>query len=256
MRCSACFACRRSSMQAGTGYFDRVQAFNRHCRDERSGDRRGADRRQGRSLAGTFRAVRSGSLRPHRRAAQDGIVVRGAKAHTSVSTNAERADRAADAGDGRSGSGLRGELRDPDGHARSDAACVGVDSTAPQGSPIEHPIGARHKMMETTTVFEDVFVPWERVFLAGEHEFAGPLALAFVEHHRFTAISYKLPLVDALVGAALLMADLNGISKAGHVRDKLDAAHQLCRDAARLDAVRSPPRRGAGAGISCPIRFT
>ena len=64
-------------------------------------------------------------------------------------------------------------------------------------------------------------MPWERVFLAGEHDFAGPLALAFVEHHRFTAISYKLPLVDALIGAALLMADLNGIAKAGHVREKL-----------------------------------
>ena len=76
-------------------------------------------------------------------------------------------------------------------------------------------------MMETTTVFDDVFVPWDRVFLAGEHEFAGPLALAFVEHHRFTAVSYKLPLVDALVGSALLMADLNGIAKAGHVREKL-----------------------------------
>ena len=61
----------------------------------------------------------------------------------------------------------------------------------------------------------------ERVFLAGEHEFAGPLALAFVEHHRFTAISYKLPLVDALVGAAMVMADLNGIGAAGHVKEKL-----------------------------------
>jgi aromatic ring hydroxylase len=95
------------------------------------------------------------------------------------------------------------------------------DSTAPQSSPVEHPISAQHKMMETTTIFDNVFVPWERVFLAGEHEFAGPLALAFVEHHRFTAISYKLPLVDALVGAALLMADLNGTAKAGHVREKI-----------------------------------
>jgi aromatic ring hydroxylase len=76
-------------------------------------------------------------------------------------------------------------------------------------------------MMETTTVFNDVFVPWERVFLAGEHEFAGHLALAFVEHHRFTAISYKLPLVDALVGAAMMMAEVNGSAKAGHVRGKL-----------------------------------
>jgi aromatic ring hydroxylase len=64
-------------------------------------------------------------------------------------------------------------------------------------------------------------VPWERVFLAGEHDFAGPLALAFVEHHRFTAISYKLPLVDALVGSAMVIAEMNGIARAAHVRDKL-----------------------------------
>jgi aromatic ring hydroxylase len=47
------------------------------------------------------------------------------------------------------------------------------------------------------------------------------LALAFVEHHRFTAISYKLPLVDALIGSAMLMADMNGTAKAAHVREKL-----------------------------------
>jgi aromatic ring hydroxylase len=39
------------------------------------------------------------------------------------------------------------------------------DSTAPQASPVEHPISARHKMMETTTVFEDEFVPWERLYV-------------------------------------------------------------------------------------------
>ena len=61
----------------------------------------------------------------------------------------------------------------------------------------------------------------KRVFLAGEWKFAGPLALTFVEFHRFTAVSYKLPLVDALVGTALLLAEYNGIERAGHVRDKL-----------------------------------
>jgi aromatic ring hydroxylase len=151
----------------------------------------------------------------------DGIVVRGAKAHTSVSTNANelivlptRAMAEAD--------------RD---YAVSFAVPVDTpglvllasafESNATSGSPVEFPISARHKMMETTTVFDDVFVPWERVFLAGEWEFAGPLALAFVEHHRFTAVSYKLPLVDALVGSAMVMADMNGIARAGHVRDKI-----------------------------------
>ena len=100
-------------------------------------------------------------------------------------------------------------------------------------------------MMETTTVFEDVFVPWERVFLAGEYEFAGPLALAFVEHHRFTAVSYKLPLVDALVGSAMLMADLNGIAKAGHVREKLVqlvSYAETLRGLTHYAALRATPR--------------
>ena len=50
---------------------------------------------------------------------------------------------------------------------------------------------------------------------------SGPLTLAFVEFHRFTAISYKLPLLDALVGAAAEIARMNGVPSAGHIRDKL-----------------------------------
>jgi aromatic ring hydroxylase len=57
--------------------------------------------------------------------------------------------------------------------------------------------------------------------LNGEWQFAGALARAFVEFHRFTAISYKLPLLDLLVGSALLIAGQNGIERAGHVREKL-----------------------------------
>jgi aromatic ring hydroxylase len=76
-------------------------------------------------------------------------------------------------------------------------------------------------MLETLTVFDDVFIPWERVFLAREARLAGPLAMAFVDFHRFTAVSYKLPLLDALVGAAGEIARMNGVAKAGHIREKL-----------------------------------
>src|SRR5207245_1762326 len=71
------------------------------------------------------------------------------------------------------------------------------------------------------TIFDDVFVPKERVFMDGEWQFAGPLARTFVEFHRFTAISYKLPLLDLLIGSALLIAEQNGIDRAGHVREKV-----------------------------------
>ena len=46
-------------------------------------------------------------------------------------------------------------------------------------------------MIDTLTIFDDVFIPHERVFLKGEWQYAGPLANAFVEFHRFTAASYK-----------------------------------------------------------------
>src|SRR5437016_14656454 len=76
-------------------------------------------------------------------------------------------------------------------------------------------------MMETLTIFEDVFVPNERVFMNGEWQFAGVLAKTFVEFHRFTAISYKLTLLDLLAGSALLIAEQNGMERAAHVREKL-----------------------------------
>jgi 4-hydroxybutyryl-CoA dehydratase / vinylacetyl-CoA-Delta-isomerase len=85
----------------------------------------------------------------------------------------------------------------------------------------ERPLSSGRKMFETLTVFENVFVPNERVFLAGEWQFAGPVAVDFVEFHRFTAISYKLPLVDLLVGSAFLLAQYNGLTRVSHIRDKL-----------------------------------
>ncbi|MEP7310845.1 MAG: 4-hydroxyphenylacetate 3-hydroxylase N-terminal domain-containing protein [Acidobacteriota bacterium] len=182
----------------------------------------------------------------------DGIVVRGAKAHTSVSTNANEIivlpTRAMTEADRDYAVAFAIPVATPGLVLLASA----YDSAGPQASPVERPISAHHKMMETTTVFENVFVPWERVFLAGEHEFAGPLALAFVEHHRFTAVSYKLPLVDALVGSAVLMADQNGIAKAGHVREKLVhliAYAETLRGLTHYAALRAKPRE---CGIVVP----
>jgi aromatic ring hydroxylase len=87
--------------------------------------------------------------------------------------------------------------------------------------PWTRPISAAHKMVETLTVFDDVFVPWERVFFYNRPDLAGAAALTFVEFHRFTAVSYKLPLLDALVGTGFAVAQANGIERAGHVREKL-----------------------------------
>lgn len=216
----ALFALMLSAQRLGGPYPDRVRLFYEHCRDK---DLAVAvaqtDVKGNRSLAPSEQPnpdthVRIVERRP------DGIVVRGTKVHTSVSVNANELivlpTRQLAAADASYAVAFAVPIDTP-----GLTLIAGTYLGAEQRDRFEHPITSRHKMVETTTVFRDVFVPWERVFLAGEWQEAGPLARGFVEFHRFTAISYKLPLVDALVGSAIAMARLNGVGHAGHVREKL-----------------------------------
>jgi aromatic ring hydroxylase len=150
----------------------------------------------------------------------EGIIVRGAKVHTSVSINSNEI--------------IVLPTRNLTEQDRDYALAFAVAPNTPglkliaspyaEGvvkSEFDYPISSRHKMIETLTVFDDVLVPWDRVFMKGEWQMAGPLAKTFVEFHRFTAISYKLPLVDLLLGSAELIADYNGTERASHIRDKI-----------------------------------
>ncbi len=73
---------------------------------------------------------------------------------------------------------------------------------------------------EALIVFDDVFIPHERVFMDGEHEFAAPLVERFTCYHRRSYVC-KTGVGDVLIGAAAAAADYNGVADAGHVRDKL-----------------------------------
>ncbi len=117
------------------------------------------------------------------------------------------------------------------------------------------PISTKHKMMETLTVFEDVFVPWERVFFQDRADLAGATALTFVEFHRFTAVSYKLPLLDAFVGTGIAIAQANGIDKAGHVREKLTWLAGYAETVRGLTEL-AASRCGVEEGIAFPHVFT
>ena len=74
---------------------------------------------------------------------------------------------------------------------------------------------------EALTVFEDVFVPNERIFLNGEVEFSGTLVERFAGYHRSSYGGCKVGVGDVLIGAAALAADYNGVDKASHIKDKL-----------------------------------
>jgi 4-hydroxybutyryl-CoA dehydratase/vinylacetyl-CoA-Delta-isomerase len=149
----------------------------------------------------------------------DGIVVRGAKCHTSVSANSDEIIVLPTRAMGPDDADYAVSFAVPIDTPGLNLYVSGYHST--ESDEFSHPISSKHRMLESLTVFDDVFVPNERVFLQREPELAGPLALAFVEFHRFTAVSYKLPLLDLLVGSAARIAQINGVAKANHIKEKL-----------------------------------
>ena len=75
--------------------------------------------------------------------------------------------------------------------------------------------------MEGMTVFDDVFVPNNRIFLNGETDFAGMMVERFAGYHRQSYGGCKVGVGDVLIGAAALSAEYAGVEKASHVKDKL-----------------------------------
>lgn len=74
---------------------------------------------------------------------------------------------------------------------------------------------------EALMVFDNVFIPWENVFMCGEYDFSGLLVERFAGYHRQSYGGCKVGVGDVLIGAAALAADYNGAAKASHVKDKL-----------------------------------
>jgi len=79
----------------------------------------------------------------------------------------------------------------------------------------------RYGGQEAMIIFDDVFVPWERVFMAGEYEFSWPLVDRFGAYHRQSYGGCKVGVGDVLIGAAATIAEYNGVQRASHIRDKI-----------------------------------
>ncbi len=74
---------------------------------------------------------------------------------------------------------------------------------------------------EAVIAFEDVFVPYENVYMDGETEFAGMIVHRFAAHHRANYGACKTGLMDVLTGAVTYLAQIQGTAKGSHVRDKV-----------------------------------
>ncbi len=79
---------------------------------------------------------------------------------------------------------------------------------------------------EALLIFDNVFVPWERVFMYREHELSGPLVEIFAAYHR-QSYACKVGVGDVLIGAAQLAAEYNGVARAAHIRDKIIEMNHL-----------------------------
>jgi 4-hydroxybutyryl-CoA dehydratase/vinylacetyl-CoA-Delta-isomerase len=148
---------------------------------------------------------------------KDGIIVRGCKLHISEASISDEIlvvpTRA-----------LRPEDKDYAVAFAVPADCDGVKQVVTIHNLREREYFKRGFMpggTDSYIIFEDVFVPWERVFLCGEHQHGGTLALLFALFHRHSYSGCKPAIGDLVVGTAALAAEYNNIHMSSHVRSKL-----------------------------------
>jgi 4-hydroxybutyryl-CoA dehydratase/vinylacetyl-CoA-Delta-isomerase len=212
---------QRVDRKYGTDYAERVEAYRKHLQKNDLAFAMGMTDVKG------DRSLRPSQQQPHQdyyvrivEERSDGIVVRGAKAHISQAPLCKEIlvtpCRA-----------MREEDKDyavafavPVNAEGLTLICAEPEVSEP-GNFFDHPISSSVYINDATIIFEDVFVPSERVFLKGEWEFAGDVAYMFANFHRLSAETYKAMELELFTGAAVLMAEYNGVERASHIRDKL-----------------------------------
>jgi len=87
----------------------------------------------------------------------------------------------------------------------------------------DHPLGARYEEMDAVVFFDDVFVPWEKVFLYRDVELCNQAyaATGAVIHMAHQVLCKAIAKTEFLLGLASLMVDSIGIEQFQHVQDKI-----------------------------------
>lgn len=104
-------------------------------------------------------------------------------------------------------------------------------------------------------VFEDVFVPWDHVFLCGEAAYAGKVVSRFAQTHRMVCGgSCKVGFGKLLVGAARLIQEAKGLEKVPHINEQMTEMVTIletvraCSKAAGIEGTELVP----GSGVYFP----
>jgi len=125
----------------------------------------------------------------------------------------------------------------------------GADDLEELGNPR---FGQRETSM---VVFDNVFVPWERVFHCGEYKYSAKFVTRFAKGHRMTCGgTCKVGFMNQIIGAARLIQEYKGLEKASHINDQLTEMVVLretgraCGMAAAIKGNEEP----AGSGVFLP----
>lgn len=126
---------------------------------------------------------------------------------------------------------LPGRAMTEDDAAFAVACAVPIDAPGltivarPAGRPGEQKALFSGHYGQTTGVclFDDVFVPWERVFLCGEWQHSEFLTKSYATHHRHTCIGARAGFGDLLIGAGAALIEANGLAaeRHGHLRETM-----------------------------------
>jgi 4-hydroxybutyryl-CoA dehydratase/vinylacetyl-CoA-Delta-isomerase len=114
----------------------------------------------------------------------------------------------------------------------------------------------RFGQRETSMViFNNVFVPWERVFHCGETKYSGKFVTRFAKTHRMTCGgTCKVGFMNQIIGASKLIQEYKGLEKVAHINDQLTEMVVLretgraCGMAAAAKGAEEPP----GSGVFLP----
>ena len=88
-------------------------------------------------------------------------------------------------------------------------------------SHVDHPLGSRFDEMDAMVYFDDVLVPWERVFLRGDIELANNAyaQTTAVLHMAHQVVNLKIAKTEAFLGVLQAIVDMIGSGGAQHVQE-------------------------------------
>jgi 4-hydroxybutyryl-CoA dehydratase/vinylacetyl-CoA-Delta-isomerase len=125
-----------------------------------------------------------------------------------------------------------------------------------QADDVEELGNPRYGQRETSmVVFDNVLVPWERVFHCGEARYSGKLVTRFARTHRMTCGgTCKVGFMSQIIGACKLIQEYKGLEKAAHINEQLTEMVVL-RETGRacgLAAARLGQEEPPGSGVFLP----